>query len=329
MIKFLHVNYFLLLLPIIFFIILLYFYWWKKISFTWIEDVKKIYKISTIYYKIYYILVFIIFVFYIFIISKPVIESKLEKVSKNWIDIQIILDVSYSMIAQDLEPNRLEVAKSVISDFVNKIHSDRVWFIVYSWKVFTSLPLSYDYQIIKNTINKITISTINQNYFEMQWTATWDALILAWKLLFNNDNREKVIILVTDWEANKWINPLAALTYIKKQFWWKIRIYTIWIWWDKKTSITITNQMWQSENMEIWWVNESVLNAIAKNTDWKFFLARDKQALENIFDTISKLEKKEIVSQSILINKEKYNYFLYLLFFAFTLFLSLKYIKNL
>lgn len=328
MIKFLHINYFFLLIPIVLFILLLYFKWWRKIIFTWLEDIKIIYKNNTKYYKLYYVLIFSIFLLFIIIFSKPVIENKLEKVTKKGIDIQIILDISYSMIAQDLEPNRLEVAKEVIWQFVDKIESDRVWFIVYSWKVFTSLPLSFDYEIIKKTIKNITINTINQNYFEMQWTATWDALILAWKLLYNGDNREKVIILVTDWEANKWINPLAALSYIKQEFWWKIRIYTIWIWWDKKTTISITNPMWQIEQMEIWWVNEEVLKIIANNTNWKFFLARDKESLENIFDTISKLEKREIVSNNIYVNKDKYNYFVYILIVLFLSFIILKYIKR-
>lgn len=328
MIKFLYAKYFLLLIPIIFFIILLYFKWWKKIVFWWMSDLKYIFKSNTYYYKIYYFLIFLIFVLYLCIFSKPVIENKLEKVTKSWIDIQIVLDVSYSMIAQDLEPNRLDVAKDVISNFVNKIDSDRVWLIVYSWKVFTSLPLSFDYNIIKKTIKNISINTINQNYFEMQWTATWDALILAWKLLFSQDNREKVIILLTDWEANKWIDPLLAMNYIKEKFWWKIRIYTIWIWGNKKTTISITNALWQTEQMQISWVNEDMLKTIATKTNWKFFLARDRESLENIFDTISKLEKREITSEIININSERYSYFIYILVFIFSTFILFKYIKR-
>lgn len=328
MIKFLYAKYFLLLIPIIFFIILLYFKWWKKIVFWWMNDLKYIFKSNTNYYKIYYLFIFIIFILYVIIFSKPVIENRLEKVTKSWIDIQIVLDVSYSMIAQDLEPNRLDVAKDVISNFVNKIDSDRVWFIVYSWKVFTSLPLSFDYNIIKKTIKNISIDTINQNYFEMQWTATWDALILAWKLLFSQDNREKVIILLTDWEANKWIDPLLALNYIKEKFWWKIRIYTIWIWGNKKTTISITNALWQTEQMQISWVNEDMLKTIAAKTNWKFFLARNRESLENIFDTISKLEKREITSEIININSERYSYFIYILVFIFSTFILFKYIKR-
>ncbi|MDP2091223.1 MAG: VWA domain-containing protein [Candidatus Gracilibacteria bacterium] len=328
MIKFLHINYFFLLIPIVLFILLLYFKGGRKIIFTGLEDIKIIYKNNTKYYKLYYVLIFSIFLLFIIIFSKPVIENKLEKVTKKGIDIQIILDISYSMIAQDLEPNRLEVAKEVIGQFVDKIESDRVGFIVYSGKVFTSLPLSFDYEIIKKTIKNITINTINQNYFEMQGTATGDALILAGKLLYNGDNREKVIILVTDGEANKGINPLAALSYIKQEFGGKIRIYTIGIGGDKKTTISITNPMGQIEQMEIGGVNEEVLKIIANNTNGKFFLARDKESLENIFDTISKLEKREIVSNNIYVNKDKYNYFVYILIVLFLSFIILKYIKR-
>lgn len=327
MIKFLYLKYFLLLIPIIIFLVLLYFYWWKRTLFTWIDDLKKVFKNNTNYVKVYYLLIFIIFIFFTIIFSKPVLENKYDKIIKNWIDMQIVIDVSYSMMAEDIKPNRLDVAKEVITNFVDKISTDRVWVIIYAWKTFRSLPLSFDYEIIKKTLNKINIYTINQYFSFLQWTASWDALLIAANS-FSNDNREKVIILLTDWETNKWIDPLAATKYIYEQFDWKIRIYTIWIWWPEKTTVTVTNFDWNKESIEISWVNEEILTLIADITDWKYFNATNKDTLEEVFNTISSLEKKEIIYDTIRINVDKYDIFIYLLILFFYTFLFLKYRKR-
>jgi len=284
---------------------------------------KEVFKNNTIYYKIYFILLFFIFVFILLIFSKPVITDTLEKNMKNWIDVQIVMDISYSMIAEDLKPNRLTVAKDVILDFLDKIQTDRVWIIIFAWKTFTSLPLNFDYNIVKKIVEKISVDTINQRYTHMQWTAVWDALILAADTFDDKEDREKVIILLTDWEANKWINPLVALKYIQDEN-PDIKVYTIWIWWDKETSITITNNIWQKQVLPIWWVDEKTLKTIAKWTNWKYFRAKDKETFKEIFEEISKLEKKEIISETIKINKEKYTYFLYILIFLFLIFLFMK-----
>ncbi len=323
MINFLHLKYFLLLFPIIFLLLLLYFNWWKKIHFSWMNDIKNIFKSNTVFYKLYYVFIFIIFLLFVSIFAKPVQQNTLEKITKNWIDIQIVLDVSYSMLAKDLEPNRLEVAKDVIFNFIDKITTDRVWLIVYSWKTFTSLPLSFDYNIIKKTIKKIDINIINQQYSTLQWTATWDAIILAWKS-FNNNKREKVIILLTDWEANKGIDPLLASEYVRDKFWWNIKIYTIWIGWNEKTTVSIINNLWIQEEIKIWWLNEEILKLISEKTNWLYFRATNRGALEDIFNKISKIEKKEITSDIFKINKENYTFVLYLLIFLFFIFLILK-----
>jgi len=323
MLHFLHPLYLLLTIPVILFLIFLYFKWWKKNIFWPLGDLKEVFKNNTIYYKIYFILLFFIFVFILLIFSKPVITDTLEKNMKNWIDVQIVMDISYSMIAEDLKPNRLTVAKDVILDFLDKIQTDRVWIIIFAWKTFTSLPLNFDYNIVKKIVEKISVDTINQRYTHMQWTAVWDALILAADTFDDKEDREKVIILLTDWEANKWINPLVALKYIQDEN-PDIKVYTIWIWWDKETSITITNNIWQKQVLPIWWVDEKTLKTIAKWTNWKYFRAKDKETFKEIFEEISKLEKKEIISETIKINKEKYTYFLYILIFLFLIFLFMK-----
>lgn len=325
--RFLNPEYFLLLIPLLLIITVMYFNYNKNINFWPIEDLKIIFKFNSIYFKVYYLLIIIISILFISIFSNPVIENIQKENKKNGIDIQIVLDVSYSMKAEDLKPNRLTVAKDVILNFLNKIESDRVWIVIFAWKTFTALPLNFDYNIIKKIVTKINIETINQRYMNMQWTAIWDALILAVDSFWTDNKREKVIVLLTDGEANKWLDPLLALKYIEEKNDEKVKVYTIWIGWNKTTYITINNNFWAKQKLPIWAVDEKTLKIIAEKTGWKYFRATSKKNLENIFIEISKLEKKEIETEVIKINKEEYSYLLNFLILFFILFLGIKYWK--
>lgn len=302
-------EFFLLIIPI--FLLIIYFYKKNKneLEFFCMEDLKEIYIKDSFFYKLKFLIITFIFINFIIILSNPISEKITEKIKKRWIDIEIVLDVSYSMIATDLKPTRLDVAKEVINNFLDKIKTDRVWIIVFSWKPFTSIPLTFDYNILKETIKNINIWIINQNNPDFAWTAMWDALLLA-KLAFKkNNNREKVIILLTDGEANKWLEPLLALKLLKEE---KIKVYTIWIWWKEKTTILIPTLFWK-QLMEIWWVDEITLEKIANETSWKYFKADDKKTFEEIFKEISLLEKNDIFIEQSKTQENKKKIFLFLL----------------
>lgn len=328
MIKFLYPGYFFFLIPILIIILVYYFTSWKNVNFLPIEDLKSIFISNSIYYKIYYILIFIIFLLFISIFSKPIILDISEKNKKDGIDIQIVLDISYSMSTEDFKPNRLEVAKDVISNFLNRISSDRVWIIVFAWKTFTSIPLSFDYNIIEKIVDKISVKTIDQRYDGMDWTAIWDALVLASESFWNEKNREKIIILLTDWTSTKWLDPILASTYLNEKNNRNIKIYTIWIWKNEKSFITVKDNYWRNINLPVLWIDEDTLKIIANNSNWKYFRASDRKSFENIFNEISKLEKTEIEVDIIKSNREKYDYFIYLLILFFMFFIWIKYWKN-
>ncbi|USN58586.1 MAG: VWA domain-containing protein [Candidatus Peribacteria bacterium] len=123
-------------------------------------------------------------------------------------DIEILLDVSYSMMAEDLAPNRLAVAKEVIHNFVSEQVSNRVGLVVFSGRPFSSLPLTFDYKIIEKIVSRISTDIINQERTNLQGTAIGDAMMLGMDNLEKKDTeenatREKVMILMTDGEANK------------------------------------------------------------------------------------------------------------------------------
>lgn len=325
MFEFLEPNILYFIIPIIGFVFFLYLKKKNTKKFIWYWDLKNIYKKSSFFYNFYYILISVIFITSLFIIAQPIEKNTEEKIKKNWIDIMLLLDVSYSMIAEDLQPNRLSAAKEIIDKFLDKLQNDRVWFVVFAGKPFTSLPLNFDYNISKKILSNITVDTINQRVWSLQWTAIGDGLIFAADN-FDDDSREKVIILLTDGTANKWVEPDIAVQYLNEKYQEnnKIKIYAIWIWKDEKTFINIQNQLWFSQKLEIWWLDEESLEFIAKASNWKYFRAEDKETLNKIFEEITQLEKTDIEVESIEDIKPQSKYFIYFLSVILVLFLIIK-----
>lgn len=275
---FLDKIYFLLFIPLVISLIYLFLRNKNKLDFLYYEDLKKIYWKSSFFYILFFILITSICIIFVFILANPNKENTSKTILKNWIDIILIFDVSYSMDATDLNPSRIEVARWVISTFLWWLKTDRVWVIVFSWKPFVSIPLTFDYSFLKEYVSKITTSIIAQNSWNLQWTALWDA-ILMWSYLFDKKNieREKVMIIVTDWEANKWLPPDLALKLLKEK---NIKTYTIWVWWLEKTFVNVSDNFWNKIKVEIWWIDEITLKKIAVETWWKYFRANSNEVLK-------------------------------------------------
>ncbi len=309
---FLYPELLLLIILFIFFVFFLYKRWNKNKYFLFFWDLKKVFWSNSFSYKAYYIIIFIILFLFSIVLAWPKVSITKVDQNKNGIDIIIALDVSYSMNADDLSPNRLEVAKSVINDFLNKQISNRVWVVVFAWRPFNSLPLSFDYNIIKKIVSKIDTEIISQlNNETLIGTAIWDALFLSAKW-FDDSAREKVIILLTDWEANKWIDPLLSLKFLKEK---DIKAYTIWIWWLEKAYVKIPMLFWWTQITEVWWIDEETLKKIANETGGKYFRATTENSLDNIFEEIDSLEKKEISSEEVKIDLQNNIPFVFLLIF--------------
>ncbi len=315
----------LLLIPVI-----LYLFYKKQkqsFEFSFYKDLKKIFKNNSYKFYLKIIILFLILLDFILILANPNISNVEEKIKKNWIDIVIALDVSWSMQAEDLKPNRIEAAKNVISKFIKKLKTDRVWLVVFAWKPFTSIPLTFDYNIHLETLKRLWVETINQNKNGLNWTAIWDAILMA-KTLFKppkNESekdykkREKVIILLTDWDANTWVDPKIAALLAKKE---KIKIYTIWIWSEKWWYISY--QVWPFiQKQKIPPLNTKDLKYIAKQTQAEFFRATDNRAFEKIFQKLSSLEKNDIKVEVNREFKEYYDYFVYSLIFLVFVFFTL------
>lgn len=320
--EFLNQKYFLLLLLLPFIIYLYYTRQKKWITFSFFSDIKSTYKKNIFSFYIKLILLSFIFLSYVIILANPNTTSVKENISKNGIDIVLILDVSNSMEATDLTPTRIEKAKQVLNEFISSQETNRLWLVVFAWKPFTSIPLTFDYSILKETISNTTTSTINQNNSYLWWTAIWDA-ILMWETLFGKDeshkDREKVIILLTDWDANTWVDPVLASLSSKEK---NIKIYTIGIWSEEWW--TISYYSWPFlQTAKVPPLNDKALIEISNNTLWQYFKATDDLVFENIFKKLETLEKSLIEIEKENNYSPNYTYFVIILLILLFLFIVL------
>ncbi len=311
---FLNSEYFwgIILIPVI-----LYFFYRRQkqwINFIALLDAKKVFKKNSYKFYLSILLLGLILINFIVILANPNKINVSDKIKKNWIDIVIALDISGSMESEDLKPNRLGAAKQVINQFINKLKTDRVWMVVFAWKPFISIPLTFDYNILSETINRLSTKDIKSN-----WTAIWDAILMS-KTLFKNNKkdtkREKVIILLTDWDANVWVDPKIAALYAKENW---IKIYTIWIWSKTWGYITYNNWFFK-QRQKIPPLNDSDLKYIAKVTNWKYFRADSNRTFQTIFNELQKLEKNDIEVTIQKEYKQYYDIFIYSLIILILIF---------
>ncbi len=196
-------------------------------------------------------------------------ESK-EQFSEG-IDIMLAIDISESMLATDLSPNRLDAAKNVAHEFIKGRFQDRIGLVIFAGESFSICPLTTDYEMLNQYLNEI-----NSNLIKTTGTAIGSALATCINRLREVQSKSKVAILLSDGDNTAGIlDPLTA-TDLAKSF--GIKVYTIAVGKDG-----------QSEK-----IDENTLREIAKEGDGQFFRATDNQTLKNIFVQINRLEKVKI-----------------------------------
>ncbi|MCO4792698.1 MAG: VWA domain-containing protein [Bacteriovoracaceae bacterium] len=225
-------------------------------------------------------------------------------------DIFFVVDVSKSMLAEDFKPNRLEAAKSKISEFVKLRPKDRIGIIMFSEKAFTLLPLSTDLKLIEQIITEINVGFLGSG------TNIGDAIALAVARGAQSLAENKVIILLTDGVSNVGsMTPLQAAQEAKEQ---GIKVYTIGMGGREDARIPVGRTLFgkkQYQTIPGGSIDTKTLGQIASITGAKYYLAQNDEALKNVLLEIEKLERTEIKASSRIIYKEMYlQFFLYGLF---------------
>jgi len=214
--------------------------------------------------------------------------SKKTKTNRG-IDIVMAIDVSASMLARDLKPNRLEALKKVAIDFVDRRPNDRIGIVVYAGESFTQTPITSDKAIVKRTISELKWGQLEGG------TAIGMGLGSGVNRLKESKAKSKVIILLTDGVNNSGnIDPRTA-TELAKEL--GIKVYTVGIGtngmadfpWSKDPRTGRLN--FRKQQVEI---DEDLLKEIASETNGKYFRATDNTSLKEIYDEIDKLEKTKI-----------------------------------
>ena len=313
--------YLLLLIPLIIGAIVLYSRWQKKSiqQFGDSQLVKELMQSHSRLRKKIKNFIFVLSILFLIIgLSNPQIGTKMEEVKREGVDLMIAIDLSYSMMAEDIKPNRLERAKQAISRLIDKLEGDRIGLVVFAGEAYVQLPVTTDYSAAK-----LFLSTVNTSIVPTQGTEIGNAIDLCIKSFDNDNAQSKAIIIITDGETHD-DEAIASAKTAQEQ---GIYIHTLGMGLTKGGPIPIYDKYGNTSeyrkdregNTIITKLNEPMLQQIAQSGMGTYVRANNsKSGLSLLFDEINKMEKKEIGTMIITDYKDRFQIFL-----AISLFLLL------
>lgn len=239
-------------------------------------------------------------------LANPQIGSKLEKVERQGVDLMIALDVSNSMLAQDIKPNRLARAKRAISKLVDQLQGDRIGIVVFAGRAYTQLPITADYSAAKLFIN-----TIDTDVVPTQGTSIGQAISLSLEA-FQDSKHEKAIIVITDGEDHD-DNPVAAAEAAVEK---GASVYTIGIGLPEGAPIPTYSNGKQtgfkkdlSGKTVVTKLDEITLQKVAAAGKGIYVRANNTTAgLKDVFDRINKMEKQKYETKVFSDYEDRFQY---------------------
>lgn len=235
--------------------------------------------------------------------------TKLEEVKREGVDLMIALDVSNSMLAEDLAPNRLERAKRAIYQLLEKLHNDRLGIIVFAGEAYVQLPITTDYSSAK-----LFLETIGTDIVPTQGTSIGAAIHLAMESFDFKNGTSKSIIVITDGENHEDDAKNAAVAAASEN----VSVHTIGMGSEKGSPIPIYRNGAQVDfrkdnagNTVVTKLNETMLKEIAAAGNGSYVRANNANAgLNIIMEEINKMEKKEFGSKSFKDYEDRFQLFL-------------------
>ncbi len=313
MFRFAHIEYFYLLALIpVFIALVIWLFVWRKKALQRYGQLSLISRLlpdmSNLKLILKFVLMMVTWGLLVFVLAGPQTGSKLEKVQRKGIDLIIALDVSNSMLSQDIKPNRLARAKQSISRLIDKLEGDRIGVIVFAGKAYTQLPITTDYAAAK-----MFVSTINPGMLPTQGTAIGDAIDLAIKT-FGESKKNKALILISDGEDHEGnVLEQAELAASKG-----VTIYTIGMGLPEGGPIPVYNgdvlvgfKKDKDGNAIVSKLDETLLQRIATIGNGMYVRATNSETgLNRIFDDINEIQKSEIESKQFADYENQFQYFL-------------------
>jgi Ca-activated chloride channel family protein len=246
---------------------------------------------------------------FVIALVNPQFGTKMETVKREGVDVVFAVDVSKSMLAEDIAPNRLEKSKQLVTQIINNLASDRVGIIAYAGSAFPQLPITTDYAAAK-----MFLQNMNTDMLSSQGTAIREAIELA-KTYFNDEEQtNRVLFLISDGEDHEGdIEEIAAEAAREG-----IRIVTIGVGTAKGGPIPVKRngviQNYKKDNQGetvITRLNEETLKEIASEANGRYIDGRvTSKVVEEVTDILQNMDKKEFESQQIAEYKSQFQWFL-------------------
>ena len=223
--------------------------------------------------------------------ARPQVHNSLETKTVEGIDIMISMDVSTSMLLQDISPNRLEAAKKTAAEFVAKRENDNIGLTIFAGEAFTQCPMTVEHSTLLTLLHNVRTDIAASGLIE-DGTAIGMGLATSLTKLQNSKAKSRVVILLTDGTNNMGdISPATAAEMAKSM---GVRVYTIAVGTDKVTTMpnivagTVQYVPIKSE------IDERALKEIAATTNGNFYRATNSDDLRRIYNDIDKLEKSKL-----------------------------------
>jgi Ca-activated chloride channel family protein len=262
------------------------------------------------------------FTFIVIALARPQTTNRWNTATTEGIDIVMSLDISSSMLAMDLKPDRLEAAKDVAASFINGRPNDNIGLVVFSKESFTQCPLTLDHAVLLNLLKDVKCGMIEDG------TAIGHGLATAVSRLKDSKAKSKVVILLTDGSNNAGeIAPVTAAE-IAKTF--GVRVYTIAVGTTGEAPYPVQTAMGVRVMPMKVEIDEKILTQIAQLTGGKYFRATNNKALKEIYQEIDQMEKTKMSVQEYSKKYEEYALFamIGLAFFLMELLLRYTLLKN-
>lgn len=239
----------------------------------------------------------------------PKIGTKLETVKRQGVDIVFAVDVSKSMLAEDIAPNRLEKSKQLVTQIVNNLASDRIGIIAYAGKAFPQLPITTDYAAAK-----MFLQSMNTDMLSSQGTAINEAIQLARTYYDDEEQTNRVLIIISDGEDHSEVAQDVAEAAAGEG----IKIFTIGVG-DvkgapipiKRNGIVLNYKKDRTGETVITKLNEETLKDIANEANGEYINGRNTtEVVESIRDILNRMDKKEFEAKEFAEYKDQFQWFL-------------------
>ncbi len=304
--------YLLLLLPIVVCIFLFNMYWKRKKQreFGDLDMVKKLSPDRSVFKPVLKLSILLLALTCLIIgLVNPKIGTKMETVKREGIDIVFAVDVSKSMLAEDVAPSRLEKSKQLVSQIINSLGSDRIGIVAYAGSAFPVLPITSDYSVAK-----MFLQSMNPDMVSSQGTSLDEAIRLSAKYFDEKSKTSKLIILISDGEDHSEGASVAAEEANKLG----MRIITIGVGTERGGTIPLREngivksyQKDQNGQTVITKLNQEGLKTIAKATKGNYvYGGNTKEVLEFIKNELNKIQKTEFESTQMADFQSQFQWFI-------------------